>query len=614
MSLRWPRHPFGLLFAALLLGLAALSAPCADVFAPLDIRAVKLGGEMGRRIDVTVTNNLLVLNADKDFLSPFADKNGKLPYIGLGKLIDSAVTLAAYTGDPRVIALKKHLVDETLKRQETDGYPGAFPAASRMTKLWDIHEVQYIAWGLLADYEKFGRRESLAAARSTADYLIDNWSKLPPDWCEGGVAEHVAVTGVERTMVELHRVTGEKRYLDFVVQTRKLPAWDLPIVIGRRYGIEGHIYAYLARTLALLELYRGTGDGSLMRIPDRTTEFMRHGEGLMITGSGGQWEIWTDDQDGRGALGETCATAYQLRIYDAMLRQKGEAVWGDLMERTIFNTLFAAQSPDGRQLRYFSPTEGPRKYHPTDTYCCPCNYRRIVAELPTFAYYTTEEGIVVNLYEASRADVTLPKSGHIGLQQETDYPSSGTVTIRVKPDQPSTFALQLRIPAWADGTKVTVNGDAVKDAVSAGHFLSIRREWAPDDTVKIDMPMPFRLVAGRQRQAGRVAVMRGPMVYCLDPAQSAKLKNLDGVELSRLILDLATMKLVSNSTVRPGGTACRVKAWMASFGMARPPHAFDLTLTEYPDPAGQQTYFSLSDPKPAVEDELFGRRMAVPGM
>jgi uncharacterized protein len=377
-------RPMLLCAVALLAG--AASSFAGDAFAPLDLRAVQLGGEIGRRIEVTITNNLLVLDADKDFLPPFAArKGGKESYIGLGKLLDAAATFAAYTANPDVIALKDHLVAEVLKHQDADGYPGLFPENRRMTALWDIHEVQYIAWGLLRDHELFGNAKSLEGARRVADWIIANWSKLPPDWGKNSVAPHVAVTGLERTMLALHRATGERRYLDFVVETRALPEWDLPIVIGRRVGIEGHMYAYLARSLALLEQYRATGDERLMRIPRRAADFMLHGDGLMITGSGGQWEIWTADQDGRGALGETCATAYQLRIFDALLRQRGLAVWGDAMERTIHNTLFAAQSPDGRRLRYFAPTEGPRAYHPTDTYCCPCNYRRIVAELPGFA-------------------------------------------------------------------------------------------------------------------------------------------------------------------------------------------------------------------------------------
>lgn len=203
----------------------------------------------------------------------------------------------------------------------------------------------------------------------------------------------VAVTGIERTMLALHRQTGEaSSYRDFVVKTRALPEWDLPVIIGRRQGIEGHVYAYIARCLAQLELYRQQPDRRLLRQTKRASDFMLHHDGLHIAGGAGQCEIWTDDQDGRGDLGEACATAYQLRLYDSLLRLEGDARMGDLIERTIYNALFAAQSPDGRRLRYFSPTEGPREYWATDTYCCPCNYRRIVSELPAMVFYRTAAG------------------------------------------------------------------------------------------------------------------------------------------------------------------------------------------------------------------------------
>jgi DUF1680 family protein len=593
--------------AVLSAGLTGVSVG-ADPFSPLSLRSVQLGGEMGRRIDVTVANNLLALDADKDFLVPFAAKTGhEAGYVGLGKLIDAAVLLAAYTNNPDVMTLKDRLVNHVLEHQEADGYPGLFPASKRMSTLWDVHEVQYIVWGLLSDYEQFGRKESLDGARRAADYLIANWSKLPPDWGKDGVAPHVAVTGLERTMVALHRVTRDAKYLDFVCRTRKLPEWDFPIVIGRRPGIEGHMYAYLARTLAQLELHRINGDPRLLQNARRATEFMLHDDGLMLTGGGGQWEIWTDDQDGRGELGETCATAYQLRVYDALLRRTADAMWGDVMERTIYNTLFAAQSPDGRRLRYFAPTEGPRTYHPTDTYCCPCNYRRIVAELPTFVCYATADGAAINLYAASQAKVTFRDDDPVTLCQETDYPSSGVVKVQVTCAKPTRFTLQLRIPKWAMGTQVSVNGQAVAGPIDAGRFLPIDREWKPGDTVTLDMPMPFRLIAGRRRQAGRVAVMRGPLVFCLNPAQHEGLKDMDGADLGRIVLAPETTKAVPDNSIRPGGVACKVHAWMPSFSIAPVPE-FEITLTEFPDPDGKQTYFRLRDMKLAVPDELFRGR------
>lgn len=586
--------------------LAALPAVAGDRLMPLDLHEVKVGGEIGRRIAITISNNLLRLDADRDFLRPFSENPRKGEYIGLGKTLDATVRFAAYTVDMRVDALRKHFVAEIIKSQEADGYIGTLPPARRIKGLWDVHEMGYVIWALLADYRYFGDADALAAARKAADYLLKNWSVLPPDWGVGAeVAPHVAFTGIERTMLALHRVTGEKAYLDFVTKTRALPEWDLGVVIGRRQGIEGHVYAYLARCLAQLELLRLHPSAALLRPSQRALDFMTQRDGMLITGSCGQCEIWTDDQDGRGDVGEACALAYQLRVYDSLLRHNAEARMGDLMERVIFNALFASQSPDGRRLRYFAPLEGNRVYWKTDTYCCPCNFRRIVAELPTFVFYRASDGITVNLYTPAEATLKLAGNLMVRLRQETDYPNSGRIRIGVEPAQPVTFVLRLRVPAWAAQARVQVNGRTVDDAVRPGTFLQVGRKWSAGDQVTLDLPMNWRFVKGRQRQAGRVAVMRGPQVFCLDPTQNVALADLDGADLGYVALNPASLAApVPNAAVRPDGIGCRVQAWKPGFGLGQKPD-FELTLTEFPDPAGKTTYFRLRDFAGAVEDELY---------
>jgi hypothetical protein len=589
------------------LALAVQAAPCAaaELLSPLELRDVKVGGEIGRRIEVTLTNNLLKLDVDRDFLPPFRTQDGKTSYIGLGKLIDSAVKLAAYSGDSRALALKRHMIEETLACQAADGYIGLFPPEQRIKTLWDVHELGYVIWGLLSDYRYFGDTRSLAAARKAADFVVKNWSALPEKWGEGAdVAPHVAFTGIERTLLGLHRETGEPAYLNFVVHTRKLPEWDLGIVIGRRAGIEGHVYAYTCRCLAQLELNALQPDPRLTRPAERVIGFLTRQDGALVTGSAGQCEIWTDDQDARGDVGETCALAYQLRVYDRLLRTGGEARLGDLMERTIFNALFASQSPDGRRLRYFAPLEGERAYWSTDTYCCPCNYRRMIAELPTMVYYRMPHGLTVNLYTPSQAKLTVGKNVPLTVRQETAYPNDGSVRLTLEPAMPVSFALRLRIPVWASGASAAVNGKSVVGPLVPGTFFEIRREWKSGDHVSLTLPMRWRLVKGRQRQAGRVAVMRGPLVFCLNPSQNPDLAKLDGAELGYIALNPESLaEPVPDATVRPDGLGCRVQAWKPGFGIAKETD-YELTLTEFPDPHGKATYFRLRDFSGAVDDEL----------
>ncbi len=580
-------------------------AACAqqkDVLQPLEIRQVKVGGEIGRRIDVTIQNNLLALDASKDFLAPFEAKQQKGGYIGLGKLMMSAVRFAAYSGDPKVVALKDELVRRTITAQGDDGYIGYFQPQARMGALWDVHETGYIIAGLTDDYLLFGNKASLAAAVKAADFLLAHWKELPPDWSRRtGVAMHVAVTGIERTLLSLSRATGDTRYTDFVLIARHLPEWELPIVIGRRAGIEGHIYAYMARSLALIDLSRMRAGKGLLAQAERAVDFLTQGEGMTVTGGAGQWEIWTADQDGRGQLAETCATAYTLRVLENLLRLRGESRYGDLMERAIYNTLFAAQSPDGRRIRYYSPFEGPREYHPGDTYCCPGNYRRIVSELPEMIYYRGPGAVTVNLYTASEARFEM---GGVELQvhQETAYPASGDITLRIDPSKPAAFAVRLRIPAYAQGARLSVNGQPAPGP-AAGSFAEISREWKAGDTVRLTLPLDVRLVRGRQRQAGRAAVLRGPVVFSLDPSRDAALAGLDAADLGRFTLDAESLEVVPDSTVHPGGVAVRAGAWKPGYG-TQAKHDLRFTLTEFPDPGARATYFKLRDLSAARADEL----------
>lgn len=576
-----------------------------DQLFPISLTSIKVDGEIGRRIDVTIENNLLKLNIDKDFLFSFQKKNDA-GYIGVGKLIDGTVKMASYTGNEKVITLKNHLIGSLIEWQEPDGYIGNMSPANRMVMLWDIHEMGYIINGLVTDFKLFGDKKSLEAAKNAADYILKKWYLIPPDWGNTtGVALRIAITGLHRTMLSLYCVTNDHRYLDFCLNQLDLKNLDPDIVIGRRKLIEGHIYGYMAGCLAQLEMYRISPDEKLLVAVRKAIDFITNKNGMSITGGAGQDEIWTADQDGGGELGETCATAYQLRIYDNLLRLKGDSRYGDIMERTIYNALFGAQSPEGRQIRYYTPLEGDRHYHNGDTYCCPCNYRRVISELPSMVYYGTSNGLAINLYSTSSALISIAKNRKIAVSQETDYPNTGRVIIHIDPSGQSTFELKLRIPSWCRKSTIMVNGRPSGVIGKPGTFAVINRNWNPGDQVTLDMPMDWRLVRGRERQAGRAAVMRGPLLFSLSPDQNMSLTQKSAADLGRIVIDLTSIQAepIKNNVVRPGGIACRIKADDKSFSVGNA-GGLELTLTEFPDPDGKCTYFKVPDLSETVPDEL----------
>lgn len=575
-----------------------------DQFRRIDLRSITVGGEMGRRIDAAA-DNVLRLDKEKLFLQRLREQKATGGYAAVGKWVDSAVRLAAYTDDQELVEWKESLVAGILATQGPDGYIGLMKPEARILGVWDVHEGAYLIYGLTSDYEFFGNEDALKGARRLADYVIDTWASHP-EWKPGEpqLTVHMTTTGLDRALRRLAEITGESRYRDFILEFRDLYEWNMPIVVGRHGQIKGHIYAYLAHALAQLEQYRRDHDPRLLRTTHRALEFLAEGDGLVVIGTCGDHECWHESQAGTCNLGETCATAYLVRWLGSLLRMTGESYYGDVMERSVYNALFAAQSPDGTRIRYYTPMRGPRTYHPGPDYCCPGNFQRIIAELPQMVFYRANDGVVVNLYTPAEATVELPRAGSVKLRQRTEYPNSDQVTVHVDPSSPAEFTLRLRVPAWCQGAQVRVNDQPAGKAIAGGDFALVRRTWQRGDVVKVQLPMGWRLVRGIKAQSGRVAIMRGPLVFCLNPSV-----NQATAEMNPRLIALDPNSLegpFNDDSFRPGAHALKAKAWRPRAWYPFAERALELQLTEFADPGGQLTYFFVPNPRDEsfVDDEL----------
>lgn len=600
--------------AALLL-VALAAGAVAQEFSPLDVRAVQVGGEVGRRIAVTVENNLLQLDMEKDFLKPFQKKDAPGGYVGLGKTLDAMARLAAHTGNADLTALHRKTVDAVLAAQEPDGYIGIMAPEARIGKLWDVHEMSYLLLGLCTDYAYFREKPSLDAAVRLAQCLRDALMRDPRPVLGGGeLGPNMPDTGLEEALLALADQTGDPAWRDFARDYRPLTDWNRPIVLGRHGVVEGHAYGYVDKCLAQLRLDLTDHLPTLTGPSENVMHFLLREDGLVVSGSSGDHECWHDTQSGGTNLAETCTTAYLMRFWDQLLRRTGAAGYGDLIERALYNALFAAQSPDGRRIRYYTPFETKRAYFNGDTYCCPCNYRRIISELPAMIAYRAPGGLAVSLYTPSEIRFSAEDGTPVTITQETDYPSDGVVTLRVTPEKPVTFTLRLRKPAWCAGARWLLNGQAPGGEVFEKGFFTLTRQWTPGDTVRVEFDMPFRLVRGRRAQEGRAAIMRGPLLFGYNPERNPDFKKME----PRLFALDTSAKIVSSpdDAVRPGGQSCTVRVWEPG---AWYPHAAtkEAVLTEYADPGLENLYFTVPNPQdPAlVEDEFsvgLGECLSIP--
>jgi DUF1680 family protein len=206
-----------------------------------------------------------------------------------------------------------------------------------------------------------------------------------------------------------------------------------------------------------------------------------------------------------------------------MLAATGEARYADLLETTLYNAVLPGLSLDGGRYFYVNPLQDDGRHRRLPWHrcaCCPPNVARTLASLPTYLYGAAPDALVVHQYASST--VRLEVAGTpVELAQRTRYPWDGRVELEVSGE--GAFGVRLRIPAWCavGGVQLTVNGAAAGVPVVPGSYAELRRSWRPGDRVELTMDMPARAVECHPHvleNAGRVALARGPLLYCVEAA------------------------------------------------------------------------------------------------
>jgi uncharacterized protein len=470
-----------------------------------------------------------------------------------------AVGFVLQSGDrPELRRMAEKLIDEVVAVQEPNGYLNTYYQEDRkplrmlpqtQTTGHELYNIGHMLQGAIAYYRATGDRKLLEAGiRFVDDFLLPNYGPEPKKPIVSGHPE------IEMGLIELYRTTGDKRHLDlagYILQGDKrieLPERRTIYMFSgtpftARTKLEGHAVRAMYACCGATDYYMETGDEAYWQTLNKLWNDMTSTK-MYVTGGVGS----RSDGEAFGeayelpnfrAYGESCAAIGNMMWNWRMLAATGDSKFTDVIERALYNGINSGMSLDGVMYCYRNPlafdaSTGEKIRNPWyDVTCCPPNLERTFGSLPGYFYSTSSDGIYVHLYDNSQLDWHLEDGTGLKITQKTNYPWDGAVDLAITPAQPSEFTIFLRIPGWADRADVSVNGKSWT-GVTPGKYLNIRRRWAPGDSIRLQMAMPTQVLTANPRVAddtGRVAVQRGPLVYCLEGMDQPQ-----GVDLSDVAL------------------------------------------------------------------------------
>ncbi|MBM4016892.1 MAG: glycoside hydrolase family 127 protein [Planctomycetes bacterium] len=472
---------------------------------------------------------------------------------------------AAYALAAHPDAEQEKYLDAVIARiaaaQQPDGYLYTFYTVNktldkRFTDCRSKHEM-YCAGHLIeaavAHYRATGRRTLLDVAVRLADHIDSIFGPDKRHDIEGHPEPELA-------LVKLAEAAGERRYLDlaaFFIGEHGHNACGRTLYgdyaqdhkpLVEQTEPAGHAVRAMYFYSGAADVAARTGNAAYLTAlrtiwENLATKKMHLTGGVGARHSG---EAFGDAYElpNLSAYCETCAGIGLALFSHRMNLLTADARYADVVERVAYNGFLSGVSLDGRRFFYVNPLASRGNHHRQAWFgcaCCPPNVVRFMASLPGLAYAHDDESVYVNLYAGGKARVA-HKAGPVALAQETRYPWDGKVAITVEGAPAGALTLALRVPAWArsepsaddlyrydpppqESLVVKLNGDSVRTLDVRKGYLFLSRRWRKGDRVDLDLPMPVRRVYAHpkvQADAGRVAVQRGPVVYCAEAADNGK--------------------------------------------------------------------------------------------
>ncbi len=270
------------------------------------------------------------------------------------------------------------------------------------------------------------------------------------------------------------------------------------------------------------------------------------------------------------AYSESCAAIAHVLWQYRMNLLKGQAKYADMMELALYNGVLSGISISGDHFFYQNPLasqSGGERSSWIGLSCCPTNLARIFPQVGGLVYAQSKKEVLVNLYAAGEATLKMDDGSALKLTQKTEYPWDGKILLTINPAQVADFNLKLRIPGWALGKPVPsdlyrlenvksspvslkVNGEKTEAKLGDDGYVHLKRTWKAGDVVELELPMPIQRVYAHEKveaDRGKVTLMRGPLVYCLEAADQPD------VNLTNLVLPRSAEMTTKHHTDLLGG-------------------------------------------------------------
>ena len=482
------------------------------------------------------------------------------------KVIEGAAYALSLRPDPALDRQLDACIARVAAAQEPDGYLYTFrtmhpdaPAHEWVDpQRWvldpilshELYNLGHLYEAGVAHFQATGKRPLLDVCQRSAELL----------WRDFGDRSRRLAPGhqvIELGLAKLYRVTGDARWLELARIFLEARGPGGPVYSQQHQRVEeqaeavGHAVRANYQYAGMADVAALSGDARLVRTL-RALWDNAAGRKLALTGGVGalgHGEAYGADYElPNGAYNETCAAIALMLWNHRMFLLTGEAHYMDVLERTCFNGFISGAALTGDRFFYPNPLE----YDGAATFnhgyagrapwfgcaCCPPNLVRTTAAITGYFYAVRAQSLYVNCFAASEGVVPVA-GGEVTVRQETDYPWSGRVRLTVSPAAPTSLTLRVRIPGWARGRPVPselygydeaipaawslrVGGEPVAAPLEQGYAV-LTRVWRAGDVVELDLPMPVRTVHASPRVAalaGRVALERGPVVYCVEGKDS----------------------------------------------------------------------------------------------